>query len=166
MSIYWISNYNTPTECQLPPSWFQIKSSKYFWSFIMTFWARTLHSSIGSWDFLSRIQVAEKLKIKKIQLNFNSLAGCRTIFNCIILIYASRALPEFQGYKVRRYPDQQPPAPPSIQPRRLELPPTFSEDQEWRKIGARRTKFLDLGMPRFGQPKRIHVKQSSLGGSY
>ena len=97
---------------------------------------------------------------------FNSLAGCRTIFNCIILIYASHALPEFQGYKVRRYPDQQPPAPPSIQPRRLELPPTFSEDQEWRKIGSRRTKFLDLGMPRFGQPKRIHVKQSSLGGSY
>ena len=86
------------------------------------------------------------------------ISGCRSIFNIIILTYAYQSLPEFQGYRARRHPDQQSPVPPSIQPRRLDLPPTFSEDQEWRKIGSRRTKFLDLGVPRFGYPRRIYVK--------
>ena len=30
--------------------------------------------------------------------------------------------------------------------------------QEWKKIGARRTKFLDLGLPKFGNPMKIYVK--------
>ena len=30
--------------------------------------------------------------------------------------------------------------------------------QEWKKIGARRTKFLDLGLPKFGNPRKIYVK--------
>ena len=30
--------------------------------------------------------------------------------------------------------------------------------QEWRKIGAKRTKFLDLGLPKFGPPRRILVQ--------
>ena len=33
--------------------------------------------------------------------------------------------------------------------------------QEWRKIGARRTKFLDLGLPIFGPPRRILVQSAA-----
>ena len=102
----------------------------------------------------------------------------------VILSTASRRLAEFHGYKGRRYPGQYnkqtvlieyiiihckckhnttgqlPPAPPRIQPRRLELPPTFAQDEEWRRIGARRSEFLHLGMPRFEAPRRIVVKTS------
>ena len=30
--------------------------------------------------------------------------------------------------------------------------------QEWKKIGARRTRFLDLGLPSFGNPRKVYVK--------
>ena len=45
--------------------------------------------------------------------------------------------------------------------RRLQLPPTFAEDEEWRRIGARRTRFLDPGVPSFGEPRTILVRRSS-----
>ena len=80
------------------------------------------------------------------------------MFNLVILVVAGRRLPEFSGYRGRRFPGQQPPAPPRIAPRRLQLPPTFAQDEEWRRIGSRRNKFLDLGMPRFGAPRRIVVR--------
>ena len=66
----------------------------------------------------------------------------------IILSHASRRLPELSGYRGRRFPGQPPPAPPRIAPRRLQLPPTFAEDEEWRRIGSRRSEVLHLGMPR------------------
>ena len=58
-------------------------------------------------------------------------------------------------------PGQQPPAPPRIAPRRLQLPPTFAQDEEWRRIGSRRNKFLDLRRPSFGIPRRISVKEAN-----
>ena len=87
----------------------------------------------------------------------------RLFFNIIILGTASRRLPELHGYRSRRHPDQPPPAPPRIAPRRLQLPPTFAQDEEWRRIGARRHKFLDLGLPSFGVPRRIFVKEADDG---
>ena len=80
------------------------------------------------------------------------------MFNLIILVVAGRSLPEFCGYRGRRFPGQQPPSPPRIAPRRLQLPPTFAQDEEWRRIGARRSEFLHLGLPRFGAPRRIVVQ--------
>ena len=71
-----------------------------------------------------------------------------------ILHTANRRLPEFVGWKGRRYPGQLPPLPPIIQPRRLELPPTFAED--WKRIGSKRTEFLYLGMPR--KPHKLFMK--------
>ena len=91
-------------------------------------------------------------------LYYYLLAGLRLVFNIIILVVASRSLPEFCGYRGRRFPGQPPPAPPRIAPRRLQLPPTFAQDEEWRRIGARRHTFLDLGLPRFGTPRRIMVE--------
>ena len=82
------------------------------------------------------------------------------MFNLVLLVVAGRRLPEFRGYRGRRFPGQQPPAPPRIAPRRLQLPPTFAQDQEWRRIGARRNKLLDLG---FGIPRRISVKAADDG---
>ena len=79
----------------------------------------------------------------------------------VILVVAGRRLPEFRGYRGRRFPGQQPPAPPRIAPRRLQLPPTFAQDEEWRRIGSRRNKFLDLGRPSFGIPRRISVKAAN-----
>ena len=67
------------------------------------------------------------------------------MFNTVILITALRRLPEFQGFKGKRYPGQLPPRPPPIQPRRMKLPPTFAD--EWKNIGSRRSEFLDLGLP-------------------
>ena len=80
------------------------------------------------------------------------------MFNSFILISAWARLPEFCGYQSRRYPGQLPPAPARIVPRRLQLPPTFTQDEEWTRIGSRRTQFLDLGVPAFGEPLRITVR--------
>ena len=46
-----------------------------------------------------------------------------------------------------------------VEPRRMKLPPTFA--QEWKNIGSRRTEFLDLGMPRFGPPRKILVRSEA-----
>ena len=46
-----------------------------------------------------------------------------------------------------------------VEPRRMKLPPTFA--QEWKNIGSRRTEFLDLGMPRFGPPRKILVQSKA-----
>ena len=45
------------------------------------------------------------------------------------MIYSSavRRLPEFSGHSGRRYPGQQPPRPLGVEPRRMRLPPTFSQ---------------------------------------
>jgi len=48
-----------------------------------------------------------------------------------------------------------------VEPRRMKLPPTFAQDEEWRNIGSRRTEFLDLGMPRFGPPRKILVQSKA-----
>ena len=87
-------------------------------------------------------------------------AVLRFLFNIIILLTALRRLPELRGYRGRRYPGQLPPSKPSIQPRRLNLPP----DWQWQNIGSRRTEFLDLGMPKFGIPKKIFVKPAAMIG--
>ena len=88
-------------------------------------------------------------------LNF-ILTGLRLVFNVIIFISASRRLLEFRGYRGRRYPGQLPPPPPTIRPRRLVC---SQAGDEWKKIGSRRTEFLDLGLliPRKQATKTIFV---------
>ena len=83
-----------------------------------------------------------------IKLDFSVL---RFLFNIIILLTALKRLPELRGYRGRRYPGQLPPSKPTLQPRRLNLPP----DYQWQNIGSRRTQFLDLGMQTFGRPWKI-----------
>ena len=46
-------------------------------------------------------------------------------------------------------------------PRRMELPPDFSD--EWKKIGSKRSKFENLGLPiskRYNYKKVIFVKEA------
>ena len=51
----------------------------------------------------------------------------------------------------------------SIEPRRLNLPPDFADG--WKKIGSKRSKFDDLGLPlplpedKFPRHKFIYVKE-------
>ena len=64
--------------------------------------------------------------------------GTRLVFNAIILVSALRRLPEFAGYRARRFPGQPPPALPRIAPRRLQLPPSFAQDEvscDWWRAG-------------------------------
>ena len=77
------------------------------------------------------------------------------MFNIIILSTAAKRLPEFSGYKGRRFPGQMPPPPPIIQPRRMELPPNLVDD--WKNIGSKRNEFQDLGLPRFDKQHRMSV---------
>ena len=60
--------------------------------------------------------------------------------------------------RARRYPGQLPPSPPAPQPRRPAPPPALAE--EWRRIGSRRSEFLNLGLPitRAGSVNSIVVK--------
>ena len=51
-----------------------------------------------------------------------------------------------------------PPRPQELLPRRMELPADFSD--EWKKIGSKRSKFEDLGLP-IQKPKVIIVKEYS-----
>ena len=48
-----------------------------------------------------------------------------------------------------------------IEPRRMNLPPDFADD--WKKIGSKRSKFDDLGLPlpvdKFPRHKIINVKE-------
>ena len=69
----------------------------------------------------------------------------RFVFNSVILAHALRRLPEFAGYKGRRYPGEQEPRRSLISPRRLDLPRDFQED--WRKIGSKRNKILTFDEP-------------------
>ena len=53
------------------------------------------------------------------------------------------------------------PRPQEIVPRRMELPPDFSD--EWKKIGSKRSKFEYLGLPiakRYNYKKMIFVKEA------
>ena len=50
---------------------------------------------------------------------------------------AKSRLQEFSGFRGRRYPGQECPRPPFIEPRRPSLPPDFSN--EWSRIGSRRS---------------------------
>ena len=49
-----------------------------------------------------------------------------------------------------------------LEPRRMNLPPDFADD--WKKIGSKRSKFEDLGLPlpvdKFPRHKIIHVKEA------
>ena len=93
------------------------------------------------------------------------MMGLRFIFNILILFQASARLPEFRGYRSRRYPGQPAPALPKIVPRRLQLPATFAQDMEWTRIGARRTQFLYLGQPKAqncGHQTFVNIKTSIL----
>ena len=69
----------------------------------------------------------------------------RFVFNSVILAHALRRLPEFSGYKGRRYPGEQEPRGSLITPRRLDLPQDFKED--WRKIGSKRNKMVTFDVP-------------------
>ena len=51
----------------------------------------------------------------------------RLVWNAVIYSSAVRRLPEFSGHSGRRYPGQQPPRPLGVEPRRMRLPPTFSQ---------------------------------------
>ena len=70
----------------------------------------------------------------------------RFVFNSVILSHALRRLPEFSGYKGRRFPGgEQQPRKTQITPRRLDLPQDFQED--WRKIGSKRNKMVTFDVP-------------------
>ena len=69
----------------------------------------------------------------------------RFVFNSVILVHALRRLPEFSGYRGRRYPGEQEPRKTQITPRRPHLPRDFQED--WRKIGSRRNKMMTFDLP-------------------
>ena len=73
------------------------------------------------------------------------LAVMRFVFNSVILAHALRRLPEFSGYRGRRYPGEQQPRKTLITPRRPHLPRDFQED--WRKIGSKRNKMMTFDVP-------------------
>ena len=64
----------------------------------------------------------------------------------------------------KTFPGKLSPRPPMIEPRRLNLPPDFADD--WKKIGSKRSKFDDLGLPlplpvdKFPRHKIILVKEA------
>ena len=63
----------------------------------------------------------------------------------VILYTASKRNPEFLGYTGNLFPGQLPPRHQEIQPRREKYPKDFHND--WKKIGSKRTKFDDPGLP-------------------
>ena len=71
--------------------------------------------------------------------------GCRLLFNVLIFLRASKTLPEFSGFKGRVYPGQIKPRYQKPEPRRVLYPEDLHND--WKKIGSKRTKFDDLGLP-------------------
>ena len=64
----------------------------------------------------------------------------------VILYTAAKRNPEFLGYQGKSFPGKLPSRPQEIQPRRIKYPKDFPND--WKKIGSKRTKFEDLGLPR------------------
>ena len=85
--------------------------------------------------------------------------GVRLVGNLLIYLAATWNWPEFTGLRGRRYPGQEEPRTPDIQPRRMKLPPTFAS--EWRNIGSKINCFQDLGMPRYGPQKKFPPKPKS-----
>ena len=83
--------------------------------------------------------------------------GVRLVGNLIIYLAATWNWPEFTGLRGRRFPGQEEPRTPDIQPRRIKLPPTFAS--EWRNIGSKNKAFVDLGLPRFGPQKKFPMKR-------
>ena len=81
----------------------------------------------------------------------------RLFWNLIIYTMAMTHWPEFTGLRGRRYPGQEEPRTPDIQPRRMKLPPTFAS--EWRNIGSKNKAFQDLGLPRYGPQKKFPRKR-------
>ena len=75
------------------------------------------------------------------------------MFNIIIYWTASNRLPEFEGFRGKRFPGQPQLRAPLLEPRRSRLPPSFAS--EGKNIGSKRSKFDDLGLPVL--PKRINV---------
>ena len=61
------------------------------------------------------------------------------------------------------FPGKLSPRSPMIEPRRMNLPPDFADD--WKKIGSKRSKFDDLGLPlpvdRFPRHKTIYIKEAA-----
>ena len=74
----------------------------------------------------------------------------------VIFYTAAKRNPEFLGYKGKPFPGQPPSRPKEIQPRREKYPKDFHND--WKKIGSKRKKFDDLGLP---IPKR-HIPKIQL----
>ena len=63
----------------------------------------------------------------------------------VILYSAAKRNLEFLGYRAEPFPGQLPSRPQEIQPRRAIYPKDFHDD--WKKIGSKRIKFDDLGLP-------------------
>ena len=99
-----------------------------------------------------------KFKIQGIN-KIRMYIGVRLVGNLIIYLAATWNWPEFTGLRGRRFPGQEEPRTPDIQPRRIKLPPTFAS--EWRNIGSRIKSFQDLGMPRYGPQKKFPPKPKS-----
>ena len=63
----------------------------------------------------------------------------------------------------KTFPGKLSPRPPMIEPRRMNLPPDFADD--WKKIGSKRYKFDDLGLPlpvdKFPRHKTIYIKEAA-----
>ena len=56
----------------------------------------------------------------------------------MVLISAWKRLPEFAGYKGKLYPGTLPPRQQTVEPRRMDLPPTFNT--EWKRLKSRRNR--------------------------
>ena len=104
---------------------FLIKSKIFFSRQISKTWGPRKLFSTGYSRFASRISVGIFPLIKA--SNNRKFSVMRFVFNSIILVHAHRRLPEFAGYKGRRYPGDQGPREAQILPRRLDLPQDFHE---------------------------------------
>ena len=104
---------------------FLIKSKIFFWRQISKTWGPRKLFSTGYSRFASRISVGIFPLIKA--SNNRKFLVMRFVFNSIILVHAHRRLPEFAGYKGRRYPGDEGPREAQILPRRLDLPQDFHE---------------------------------------
>ena len=119
------------------------KSKIFFSKRIMRIWAQRRPFTTGFLSFVLRIFVS--FPKQQIIYLYTSLLVMRFVFNFVILAHALRRLPEFSGYKGRRYPGEQEPRRSLITPRRLDLPQDFQED--WRKIGSKRNKMVTFDAP-------------------
>ena len=110
----------------------------------MSTWAQRRPFTTGFLSFALKIFVSFEIS-KLFILYYLIISVMRFVFNSIILAHALRRLPEFAGYKGRRYPGEQEPRRSLISPRRPDLPRDFQED--WRKIGSKRNKMMSFDEP-------------------